>query len=237
MKGYTINRSILEAANNKLQHASPRAILEWGYEMYGEKMVVATGFGSSGLVLMHILSILRESPKVFYLDTDLLFPETYDLKDRLRDELGIQFVRVHSGLSLEEQTEGFKDKLWDTAPNTCCYLRKVMPLRKFLNDKNAWVTGVRRDQAPTRAGTRVVEWDTANHLLKLNPLAFWTSADIWSYIQLNDVPYNVLHDKGYPSLGCMPCTKAVKPGEDERAGRWVGTAKVECGIHYSQASA
>ena len=237
MKGYTWNKSMLEAANRELQYASPRTILEWGYEMYGDKIVMATGFGTSGIVMMHILSELQERAKVFYLDTDLLFPETYALKDQLKEELDIEFVRVHSGISVQEQGERFAEKLWERAPNTCCFLRKVVPLRNFLADKSAWVTGVRRDQAITRAGTQIVEWDSANQLLKLNPLAYWTSEDVWAYIRLNDLPYNVLHDKGYPSIGCQPCTRAVKPGDDERAGRWVGKSKVECGIHLPQISA
>ncbi len=237
MNAYTWNKSMLEAANRELQHASPRAVLEWGYEMYGDELVMATGFGTSGIVLMHILSELRENPSVFYLDTDLLFNETYALRDRLAEELGIQFVRVHSGLTLEEQSRGYAEDLWHEAPNTCCYIRKVLPLRKFLSDKKGWVTGVRRDQARTRANAEIVEWDQANQLLKLNPLAHWTSADIWTYIQINDLPYNVLHDKGYPSIGCMPCTQPVQEGEDERAGRWGGSSKVECGIHLPQVAA
>ena len=237
MTDYTWNKSMLAAANRELQHASPRAILEWGYEMYGDKIVMATGFGTSGIVMMHILSQMQDQPRVFYLDTDLLFQETYDLRDQLQDELGIQFVRVHSGISLEEQGAQFSDKLWERAPNTCCFLRKVVPLRKFLSDKSGWITGVRRDQSITRAGAELVEWDQTNQLLKLNPLAFWTSSDVWSYIQINDLPYNILHDKGYPSIGCTPCTRAVKPGDDERAGRWGGSAKVECGIHIQHVSA
>lgn len=228
---------MLEAANRELQFASPRTILQWGYSIYGEDLVVATGFGTSGVVLMHILSEMERPAKMFYLDTDLLFPETYELKKQLEEQLGIQFTRVHSGMSVEQQSNGYADKLWEEAPNTCCYIRKVVPLRKFLQDKSAWVTGVRRDQSITRAATQIVEWDSTNQLLKLNPLAFWKSEDIWSYIKLNELPYNVLHDKGYPSIGCMPCTKAVKPGEDERAGRWEGNSKVECGIHTKQVTA
>ena len=222
---------MLYAANKELRHASPRAILKWGYDLYGDDIMMATGFGTSGIVMMHILSELRDDPKVFYLDTDLLFAETYQLRDKLSEALGIQFERVHAGLSIDEQAEKYAEKLWERAPNTCCFLRKVAPLRKFLTNKKAWVTGVRRDQAITRAGTQIVEWDQANQLLKLNPLAYWTKEDVWSYIRLNDLPYNELHDKGYPSIGCRPCTKAIKPGEHERAGRWGGTTKVECGIH------
>lgn len=227
---------MLEAANRELQYASPRTILEWGHALYGDKMVMATGFGTSGIVMMHILSQLAAGPRVFYLETDLLFPETYALKEKLQETLGIEFVSVHGGMSVKEQDARYAPDLWEHAPNTCCFIRKVMPLRKFLSDKNAWVTGVRRDQAITRAATQLVEWDSANQLLKVNPLAYWTSEDVWTYIRINELPYNTLHEQGYPSIGCMPCTQPVNPGDDERAGRWGGRAKVECGIHVQPVS-
>ena len=237
MSSYTWNTSMLEAANRELEHASPRAALEWGFEMYGEQMVMATGFGPSGIVLMHILSELRETPSVFYLDTDMLFDETYALRDELAERFGIRFERVHGGLSVAEQAERYAPRLWEQAPNTCCFLRKVVPLRRFLDDKKAWVTGLRRDQSLTRRNTQVVEWDTANRLLKLNPLAHWTAEDVWSYIRINGLPYNSLHEKGYPSIGCKPCTRPVGEEDDARAGRWGGTTKTECGIHVQPIAA
>lgn len=226
---------MLAAANKGLRDASPRAILAWGLDQYGEDMVMATGFGTSGIVLMHLFASIKKSPPVFYLDTDLLFPETYQLKDKLSKQFGIEFTRVSSDISVPEQHGRYAKNLWEKAPNTCCFLRKVLPLRSFLSDKRCWVTGVRRDQSLTRAGTEIVEWDASNQLLKINPLAHWTSEDVWTYIRINDLPYNELHDQGYPSIGCQPCTQPVKSGEDERAGRWGGKAKIECGIHYSTA--
>ncbi|HMB89222.1 MAG TPA: phosphoadenylyl-sulfate reductase, partial [Rhodothermales bacterium] len=122
-------------------------------------------------------------------------------------------------------------------PDHCCALRKTLPLRRFLADKRAWITGLRRDQSPARAATGFAEWDATNGLVKLNPLAAWTEDLVWQYIHFHDLPYNRLHDKGYPSLGCMPCTRAVRPGEDPRAGRWPGFAKTECGIHLQPKAA
>jgi phosphoadenosine phosphosulfate reductase len=226
-----------EALQVDLEHASPREILKWSYDTFGSRVAMATGFGSSGIVLTHFLSELRPGVEVFYLDTDLLFPETYALRDRLAEKLDVRFVRVQSELSLEAQAEVHGPALWKRNPNQCCFLRKVLPLRSFLKDKEAWITGIRRDQSATRSRASVVDWDPANHCVKINPLAFWTSEDVWSYIRLHHLPYNELHDRGYPSIGCMPCTRAVAVGEDERAGRWAGTGKVECGIHLSTQAA
>ncbi len=227
----------LQALQANLESASPRAILQWSYETFGDDVAMATGFGTSGIVLTHILSQLRPGADVFYLDTDLLFPETYALKDRLAEQLGVNFVRVHGGMSVAEQEAEHGPALWERNANQCCFLRKVLPLRSFLKDKEAWITGIRRDQAATRSRASVIDWDTTNGLVKINPLAFWTSDDVWTYIRVNELPYNELHDRGYPSIGCMPCTRAVASGENERAGRWAGMGKVECGIHLNTQAA
>jgi phosphoadenosine phosphosulfate reductase len=221
----------LQALNKHFEHASPREILQWAYETFGDGAVMGTGFGPSGVVLTHQVSSLHPDAVIFYLDTDLLFPETYALRDELAEQLGITFTRVHSEVSLVEQETVLGEDLWKKNPNACCFIRKVLPLRRFLSDKSAWITGLRRDQSRSRAGTKIVEWDAANNVVKINPLAQWTSDDIWGYIHLNEVPYNQLHNSGYPSIGCMPCTKPVATGMDERAGRWAGFNKTECGIH------
>ena len=223
--------TILHALNEQFHDASPRTIMNWAYETFSCNVAMATGFGTSGLVLMHIASTLRCNPTIFYLDTDLFFPETYALKDKLEHTLGIQFTRVHGGLSLEEQAEQYGDQLWKTHPDRCCFLRKVLPLKSFLSDKAAWVTGLRGGQSQSRSKTSIIEWDTSHNLVKINPLAHWSTEEVWTYIRMNDIPYNELHDKGYPSIGCMPCTKPVDPGEHERSGRWAGREKTECGIH------
>jgi phosphoadenosine phosphosulfate reductase len=214
-----------------LEGSSPEAILRWGFDNFGPQMVLATGFGPEGVVLMHLVSQIRPEATVFYLDTDLLFATTYELRDELVKRLGTRFERVHSGLSLPEQALRHGDKLWERDPDTCCQMRKVIPQRQFLANYSAWVTGIRRDQTAFRANTALVEWDYANKMVKLNPLAGWTNDQVWEHIRVNDLPYNPLHDYGYPSIGCWTCTKSVAPGDDPRSGRWAGKVKTECGIH------
>ena len=215
----------------RLEGKSPEVVLHWGFENFAPSIVMATGFGPEGIVLMHLVSEMRPETVVFYLDTDLLFSHTYELRDELVRRLGIRFERVHSGISLPEQALRHGDKLWDRDPDTCCHVRKVIPQRQFLAGYNAWITGIRRDQTAFRANTGLVEWDYANKMIKLNPLAAWTNDQVWEHIKEHDLPYNPLHDYGYPSIGCWTCTKAVEPGQDPRSGRWAGNAKTECGIH------
>ena len=221
----------LEAFNRRFEERTPEAILRWGLTTFNEDIVLATGFGPSGVVLMHMVSQIRPQTAVFYLQTDLFFTETLALRDELRERFDINFVEVHSGLSLNEQAFQFGAALWQRNPDLCCRLRKVNPMRRYLAEKKAWITGVRRDQGPSRANTQIVSWDNVNQLIKLSPLATWTREQVWNYIYQNDLPYNDLHDRGYPSIGCMPCTKAVSDGADERAGRWAEMEKTECGIH------
>lgn len=226
------------ALNARFASQSPRAILKWAVETFGDGVVMGTGFGASGVVLMDLLSRVRPGATVFYLDTDLLFAETYELRDRLAARFDLNIVRVHSGVSLDEQAEAHGDALWNRDPDRCCFIRKVKPLRDYLADKSAWITAIRRDQSLPRADTEYVEWSTANEVVKINPLADWTEDDIWSYINLQDLPYNPLHEEGYPSIGCIPCTERVNGDtNDQRAGRWVGTSKTECGLHLEPQTA
>ena len=211
--------------------AAPDKILRWVVETYGDDAVLSTGFGASGLVLMHQLSLVRPGAIAFYLDTDLLFGETYELIDRIRERMNLNLVRVRPELTVAEQAEKHGDRLWESRPDQCCYIRKVLPLQNFLSDKKAWITGIRRDQSETRKDTALFSYDENHDVLKINPLATWSEEEVWSYIKINDLPYNELHDKGYPSIGCWPCTRAVAEGEDPRAGRWAGSGKTECGIH------
>lgn len=227
---------LLHDFSRHVESTSPRAILRWSCETFAPHLAMATGFGPSGVVLMHMLSQIHPETTVFYLDTDLLFEETYALRDQLAEQFGLTFTRVHSGLSLEAQADEHGPALWTREPDRCCALRKVRPLRQFLATRQAWITGIRRDQSPTRADIRPVEWDDANGLVKINPLAGWSAEDVWAYIDAYDLPYNPLHDDGYPSLGCLPCTRRVAAGEDDRAGRWSGFTKTECGIHLTAAS-
>jgi phosphoadenosine phosphosulfate reductase len=204
--------------------------LRWGFSQFGESLAVASSFGAEDVVLIDMASRLSKF-RVFTLDTDFLFRETYVLIDEIEAHYGIEVERTRAELTPEAQAEQYGAALWASRPDACCQLRKVEPLKKKLSGLSAWVTGVRRDQAPTRANTRKVEWDAKFGLVKLNPLADWNWSQVWDYIRANNVPYNPLHDRDYPSIGCTYCTRPVKLGEDPRAGRWSGFSKTECGLH------
>lgn len=209
-------------------------ILQWGASNFRESLAIASSFGAEDVVLIDMAFRLGSNVRVFTLDTDFLFPETYALIDRIEEKYGLAVERTHSELTPQAQAEKFGDALWASQPDQCCSLRKVEPLKQYLAGLQAWVTGVRRDQAPTRANTRKLEWDAKFGLVKLNPLANWTSAHVWDYIKENNVPYNPLHDQNYPSIGCTYCTRPVQAGEDPRAGRWSGLNKIECGLHVKE---
>src|ERR1700682_2101860 len=189
------------------------------------------------MVLLDLASRVRSEFRVFTLDTEFLFPETYDLMDRVEKRYGIKIEKVFSTLTPEEQEREFGAALWSRDPDKCCALPKVDPLRTKLTALRAWITAIRRDQTSARASARKVEWDAKFQLLKINPIADWTSPMVWSYALRHNVPYNPLHDKNYPSIGCTPAPRAVRPGESARAGRWSGSDKVECGLHVAAPTA
>jgi phosphoadenosine phosphosulfate reductase len=220
---------------DNFEKSYPHEIIAWAAHVYGEGLAMATGFGPEGIVIMHIVSQVAPKTQIFYLDTDLFFPETYALRDELEQRFGLSFVRVATPLSLDQQTEQYGPELWTRDPNQCCRLRKVDPLRAYLKQKQAWITGIRRDQTRLRHDSRPIEWDRTNGLVKLNPLLNWSHDQVWTYIYLFDLPTNVLHKSGYPSIGCWPCTRPAAEGADPRSGRWVGFKKVECGIHMQAA--
>ena len=168
---------------------------------------------------------------LFTLDTGLIFVETRELWRRLEARYGITIRRVTPDVTVEAQAFIHGDRLWERAPDQCCALRKVAPLEAELAQVDAWITAIRRDQTPQRANARAVEWDAKFGIAKINPLVGWTKQDVWSYLARHDVPHNPLHNQGYPSIGCRPCTTRVGSGEDDRAGRWRGAAKTECGLH------
>lgn len=215
-----------------LAHAHPRDIIRWGVEhMDVKRLTLACSFGYEDVALVDIVQQVNPDVEIFYLDTALFFPETYQVHESLTRRYQKEMVRVSTSLTLLQQEEEFGAQLWKTDSNLCCQLRKVEPLRNHLRWYQGWITGIRREQSPTRANSSVVEWDETFQLIKLNPLAYWNSSQVWEYIREHDIPYNPLHDQGYPSIGCMPCTRQVKEGEDLRAGRWSGSDKTECGLH------
>ncbi|GAC41108.1 phosphoadenylyl-sulfate reductase [Paenibacillus popilliae] len=210
--------------------AAPEELIAWAVETF-PKLTFACSFGAEDVVLVDMLQCISPSTDLFYLDTHFHFRETYDTRDRLSERYNLEFVRVAPVLSPEEQAKLHGEALWEREPNLCCNIRKVEPLTGILRQYDAWITGIRRDQAPTRANAKKVEYDTKFGLMKFNPLAAWTSEDVWNYIRSHDVIYNPLHDLNYPSIGCTHCTRQVRLGENPRAGRWSGTGKVECGLH------
>jgi len=225
-------RTRLSALNAQFEPRSPQVILDWATDTFGDDLVQGTGFGPSGIVIMNMLAGLRSGTTVFYLDTDLLFPETYELRDELDETMDVDVTRVESALSLSEQAEQEGPALWDRNPDRCCFLRKVRPLKRFLSDRRAWVTGIRRDQSPARADAPLLSWEPTYDVLKINPLAAWTQKDVWQYLFEHDLPYNPKHDQGYPSLGCVPCTEPVDDVDGyTRKGRWAHSQKSECGLH------
>lgn len=221
----------LRLISEEFDGASPEVVLRWAVEEFDRDVALATGFGAEGCVLIDMLARIDQRANVFYLDTGLLFPETYQLCDQLEARYGITIERRATGLSLAAQRAEHGDQLWQKRPDECCRLRKIEPLLETLAGLKAWVTAIRRDQSPARARAGIVERDKKFGLIKINPLAAWSSKDVWNYIVKHDVPYNRLHDQGYPSIGCTPCTSLVQIGEDPRSGRWRGTTKTECGLH------
>ncbi len=222
--------ALIREKAEEFEHASPETVLEWAVNAF-PNIAFACSFGAEDVVLVDMLQKIRPDTDIFYLDTDFHFRETYETRDRIAERYGIRFIQVKPELTPEEQAERHGDELWKRDPNACCNLRKVEPLSRFLAHYDAWITGIRREQAPTRAHAKKVEYDNKFGLVKFNPLADWTWDDVWRYIRQNDVIYNPLHDQNYPSIGCSHCTRPVKPGEDLRAGRWSGTGKIECGLH------
>ena len=210
---------------------NPERILHWAFNTFHEDIALASAFGAEGVVLIDLASRVCPDFRLFTLDTEFLFPETYDLMERVEKRYNIRVERVYSELTPEEQDQLHGPALWSRNPDHCCSLRKIEPLGKKLAGLRAWATAIRRDQTAARAGARKIEWDKKFHLLKINPLADWTYDRVWQYIRKHDLPYNPLHDRRYPSIGCTHCTRAVKPGEDPRAGRWSNFQKTECGLH------
>jgi phosphoadenosine phosphosulfate reductase len=221
-----------------MSDVSPRGVraqrlLEWALEVYRGRIALACSFGGpSGMALLDLAVRIDRTVPVYFLDTGLLFAQTYALVERVRERYGIEPLAARPELSLAEQARAHGDALWSRDPDRCCALRKVAPNRALLRSYAAWISGIRRDQTSARAATRFVARDEqSGGLVKISPLADWNESDVWSYVTANEVPYNTLHDAGYPSLGCIPCTRAVRPGEDARSGRWSSFAKTECGLH------
>lgn len=210
-------------------------VLQWAFRRFGKRVEMASGLGAEGMALIDIAARLNPELRVFTIDTEFLFPETYQLIAKVEKRYGITVERVRPRLTPEAQAEVYGTALWSINPDQCCALRKVEPLKEKLGGLRAWITAIRRDQTAARSSARKVEWDHKFQLVKINPIADWTTKDVWNYLHEHDVPYNPLHDQNFTSIGCTHCTRAIRPGEDPRAGRWAGFQKTECGLHIGDA--
>jgi len=217
----------------QLEGARPEEILLWASQ-HLPRLAFATGFGAEGCVIIDLIARGGLPIDMFTLDTGVLFPETYALWHALEARYGITIRAVTPQQTIDAQALTLGPALWSREPDRCCELRKVRPLRAALAGFDGWITAIRRDQTAERATARVVEDDPKFGLTKINPLLAWKHDDVWAHIYAHDVPYNALHDRGYPSIGCSPCTSAVQAGEDPRAGRWRGAGKSECGLHVAE---
>ena len=227
----------LAKSDQALETATPLEILRWAADQFGSRLTFATGFGAEGCVMVDLIGRHRLPIDIFTLDTGLLFPETYDLWRRLEARYALTIRGVHPDLTVDAQAATHGPELWTRHADRCCEMRKVSPLVAELSAFDAWITAIRRDQSASRADALAVEWDSKFGLGKVNPLVRWTKQEVWSHLLRNEVPYNPLHDRGYPSIGCLPCTSTVAAGEDDRAGRWRGATKTECGLHAPMVAA
>ncbi len=217
--------------SRRLEGQSPEKILTWAVGRYFPRFTMATGLGPEGCVIISMLAKIEPRVYVFNLDTGYQFRETLELRERMNEKYGVHIDLQRPESSVEEYENLHGGPVYDRDSDRCCHDRKITVLHRVAVNFDAWATGIRRDQSPTRADTPIVKWDKKFGLVKVSPLAAWTKKDVWKRILDEQVPYNPLHDQNYPSIGCQPCTRAVQPGEDERAGRWSGSTKTECGLH------
>jgi phosphoadenosine phosphosulfate reductase len=211
----------LAAVSREFEGATPEAIIAWAVEQFGDEIIVASSFEDA--VLIHLAVSVKPDIEVLFLDTQYHFAETLWFVEEVRRRFGLN-LKVTKPLVQP-------DNRWQVDLNDCCRVRKVEPLNRALAGKKAWVTGVKREDSPSRANAPIVSWDAARQMVKVNPMAAWTDADLGTYALIHELPINPLQERGYPSIGCWPCTKPVAPGEDPRSGRWAGSGKTECGLH------
>ena len=225
---YIQSEKINQYSNN------PEKLLKWiTKNLPNERVVMGTGFGPPGIVLLDILFKVTKNISVFYIDTGFLFDQTYNLRDQLEKKYGFKFDKISTEITPKMQEKQYGKNLWEKDPDTCCNLRKVMPLREALDNYDIWITGIRKKQTQVRKQSSLIEFESRFEVIKINPLINWTHDEVWDYIKTHNLPYNPLHDNSYPSIGCKQCTSPVCAGEDDRSGRWKGKNKTECGLHQS----
>jgi phosphoadenosine phosphosulfate reductase len=217
--------------DSSLDGASAQEVLAFSAKEFMPRLTMATAFGAEGCCIIHMLAEIDPSIRIFNLDTGYQFPETLELRERILKRYGIEVEYVRAETTVPEYEKEHGGALWPHRPDQCCYDRKMVPLKRAVAGYDAWISAIRKDQTSDRAKASVIGWDNKFRLVKINPLLTWTKKDVWSFIMKHDIPYNPLHDMGYPSIGCQPCTQPVSEGQDERSGRWAGTVKKECGLH------
>lgn len=226
--------------NIAFEDAHPREILVWALESSGlRKIAIASAFQAEGTAIMHMASEIRPDVPVLFLETGFQFAETLAFKEQLAERLGLNVIDLYGELTVEQQAERYGDRLYERDPERCCDLNKVRPMFEALRGLDGWITAFRRDSSPTRAAAPFVEQyklEPGRTIVKVNPVAAWTRRDTWAYLKKHDLPHNPLYDLGYASIGCAPCTRLRFAGEPERAGRWAGLSKWECGIHEREAA-
>ncbi|MEM1228230.1 MAG: phosphoadenylyl-sulfate reductase [Planctomycetota bacterium] len=223
----------LQRESDLLETASPPEILRWAVDRFAPHFTMATAFGPEGMTIIHMLAEIAPETPIFNLETGYQFKETLELRERVKSRYGIEVEYKYPSMDVESFEAHHGGPLYKTNPNLCCFERKIRVLHEAARGWHAWASAIRRDQSDDRAKAPIVGWDKKFQLVKVSPLANWTKKDVWSLISKHEIPYNPLHDRGYPSVGCQPCTRSVQPGEDERAGRWSGFQKTECGLHTS----
>jgi phosphoadenosine phosphosulfate reductase len=227
----------IELLNMQWTGLKVEEILEKVIVLFGNKITFATSLGAEDQVITYMISKIDKSANIITLDTGRVFPETYELLHRTVNRYGINIKSYYPDTTQVEEMVNTKgiNLFYESIENRklCCHIRKIVPLRRALQGMDAWITGLRREQSVTRTDLKIVEWDDANGLIKINPLLEWSETQVWEYIKSKNIPYNKLHDQGFPSIGCQPCTRAIEKGEDLRAGRWwweMPDSK-ECGLH------
>ena len=227
----------IKQLSRRFETAGVEEILEWAAERFSPRLAMTSNFGAEGVVLIdHVARVAPRTP-IIYLETGFQFAETDHLKERLRARYGSNIIERRAALSIEEQNRIYGERLYERDPDLCCRIRKVEPLKRYLAGMDAWVSGLRRDQNVTRESTAKVELDFIHGgIVKVNPIADWTHDQVMAYVQAHNVPVNRLHAQGYPSVGCEPCSRAVRPGDDPRSGRWWWERPEtrECGIHVPE---
>lgn len=225
----------LRSLNERFGSADPREIVRWALLHSGlQRIAIASAFQAEGTCVIHMATAVRPDVPILFLNTGFHFAETVAFKEQLTERLGLNVVELVGAHTVESQTEEFGPRLYERDPDRCCHINKVEPMLEALRGLDAWVTAFRRDSSPTRANAPIVdryELEPGRFIVKVNPVATWARRDAWAYLRENDLPHNPLYDLGYASIGCAPCTRLQLPGEPERAGRWAGLSKWECGIH------